>query len=68
MPSLDSIEYWAWLAACPLDASYYGQIILTVRGGQVTEVEQRQTFRRPRQKPKPPGDGEERSRQSTPHT
>jgi hypothetical protein len=60
-------QLWAWLRCCPLDRTFYGQLILTVRAGQVDELEQRQTHRRPRQKggQSPP---EDRSRQSTPHS
>ncbi len=61
MPSIIEERLWAWLAACPLDRTFYGQLIVTVRNGQAVEVEQRQTHRRPRQQPPPdtPGRGED---------
>jgi len=65
LPSTIEDRLWAWLAACPLDNTYFGQLIITVRSGQVVEVEQRQTHRRPRQKPRPAG--EERPEQPAPH-
>jgi len=62
MPAAPTIEeLWARLADYHLDPCYYGQIIITVRAGTVIEVEQRQTFKPPRQKPKPKGEGEDRS-------
>jgi hypothetical protein len=65
-PTKTTEDIWAWLADCPLDPCYFGQIILTVRAGAVVEVEQRQVHRRPRQQggQSPP---EERSEQLTPH-
>jgi len=58
MPHPTTEQLWAWLADCPLDPHFHGSLIITVRAGAVVEVEQRQTYRPPRQKP-PPG-GEDR--------